>query len=373
MSDYARGWQWALKLTANGQLFECLEAEVPAVPRQWLDAIVYLYSSEDAARWGDAEGGTGFLVSVGTTVAGMPADAAHLYVVTNAHVIEGGCTYVRVNQRGRGTDVLPLTLANWELHPDGDDVAVASVVIHGDNLRYATVPVELAVAQSDFSEPNPQLAPGDEVLFIGRYVNHEGKEQNQPVVRSGIIAQVWGDPVFQERLSGNRFQESVLVEERSIGGASGSPVFCYRGARIGGLAQFGKPGAVGVIPEVGNPIYLLGVNWGHHRLREAVRNSAGHELSDQQGKPTGEHVRSNSGIAMVVPAWKLRQLINTFARARLEVEVAYVRSRGRSAQVPAGMDVEQGDSGGSPTGELLRRLMQVPKEEADEVHRDHQS
>jgi len=161
-----------------------------------------------------------------------------------------------------------------------------------------------------------QLSPGDEVVFIGRYLNHEGREENRPVVRSGIIAQVGGDPVRQERLSGIRYQESILVEERSLGGASGSPVFCYRDARLRGTDGGNE---VLVAPMAGMPIRLLGINWGHHHISEQVR-------LDGTEEATGQYVPSNSGVAMVVPAWKLTEFLDTLSDSRRAAEEHWLKN-----------------------------------------------
>ncbi len=82
--------QWVTRLNANGIPYECVGApDVPGIPRQWLDAIVYLYPSEEAANSGAPYGGTGFLMTV-DPAPGAACRLGHLYAVTNAHVIEGG-------------------------------------------------------------------------------------------------------------------------------------------------------------------------------------------------------------------------------------------------------------------------------------------
>lgn len=57
---------------------------MPRIDDRILNSVFYLYPSVEAAEAGDEEGGTGFRVSVASE---MHPDRAHLYAVTNAHVV----------------------------------------------------------------------------------------------------------------------------------------------------------------------------------------------------------------------------------------------------------------------------------------------
>src|SRR5450755_4549521 len=57
--------------------------DVPRVPEVFVNSVVYMYGSVDAAERGDPVGGCGVLVGVGFEK--FP-DFCHVYVVTNAHV-----------------------------------------------------------------------------------------------------------------------------------------------------------------------------------------------------------------------------------------------------------------------------------------------
>ena len=67
---------------------------MPGIPRQWLDAIVNIYPSEGLAMAAEPYGGTGFLMSIDPSP-GLPPSAGHLYIVTNAHVVEHNGGWVR--------------------------------------------------------------------------------------------------------------------------------------------------------------------------------------------------------------------------------------------------------------------------------------
>lgn len=63
--------------------------------------------------------------------------------------------------------------------------------------------------------------PGDPVCAVGLYTSHYGRLSNSPVVRTGHVAAVAGEPVQ----SGRGYASAHLIELRTIAGLSGSPVF----------------------------------------------------------------------------------------------------------------------------------------------------
>lgn len=274
---------------------------MPGIPRQWLDSIVFLYPSEESARAGEHYGGTGFLLLVDPSP-GVPVEASTGYFVTNAHVIEGGCRFVRINRHGRDADVFEVP-EGWFLHPDGDDLAVAPVWPADSSLRLNAIPFGMAVTRDQLD--TEQLGPGDEAFFIGRFVHRDGATSNTPTARFGAIAQVGGDPIFQK---GRGFrQESVLVECHSLSGFSGSPVFAYRSANFRNATdiQDAVPGAEGVwVQGRYCQVFLLGVDWGSDNWTADVRDKRTDKPIDDQ------YVRASSGMAMVVPAWKLRGVLD---------------------------------------------------------------
>jgi hypothetical protein len=69
------------------------------------------------------------------------------------------------------------------------------------------------------------LRVGDEVFAIGLFTLHRGKTRNVPLVRSGIVAAMPGEPL-EDPSSGIEYY-AYLVEMRSIGGLSGSLVFAF--------------------------------------------------------------------------------------------------------------------------------------------------
>jgi hypothetical protein len=62
---------------------------------------------------------------------------------------------------------------------------------------------------------------GDAVFITGLFSHHPGKARNLRVIRVGNIAAMPDEPVKTQRGE----MEAYLIEARSLGGLSGSPVF----------------------------------------------------------------------------------------------------------------------------------------------------
>ena len=87
----------------------------------------------------------------------------------------------------------------------------------------------LAVSNYNAHIPAIPMMLGDEVFITGAFWNRLGEKRNIPIVRTGNIAALHEEPV--ERFSPR--QAAYLVETRSLGGISGSPVFFDPHTRYG--------------------------------------------------------------------------------------------------------------------------------------------
>lgn len=344
-------WQRVTRLSSRGNPFECWERAMPRIPDELLDCVIYLYRTEMDARTGERNGGSGFLVAEPSVHAGVPAE---LYAVTNSHVIrEGDAPVVRLNTRDGRTDVIPLTADQWHHHQNGDDVAVCPIGLQPEHHRFMALKrTEWFFEQADLE--GMDIGPGDDVFFIGRFINHEGQQKNLPTVRWGNISMLPYEPVEHPR---GTLVDSFLIEARSLSGYSGSPVFVY----IGGPRHFrwhesrglqGHPG-----PDWG--FSLLGIDWGHQADYAKV-------LEPDSDTPVPEkwRVRQNSGIMNVVPAWKLAELLQEpeLVQMRQEQEQEWVREHGESTSV---LDTASEGSEFQRFENLARKLVRVPKEEID--------
>ena len=288
---------------------------MPAIPQEIIDTVVYLYPDADSAARGERAGGSGCIVTIPTQVEPFPM--GFMYIVTNSHVIrEGKASAIRVNTRDGSLGIIDSTSAGWIHHPYGDDIAVLPI-----NLEYATVKAK-GIPESWFitKEKVQQygIGPGDEAFLVGRFVNHEGKQQNLPAVRFGQLSMLPIEPIRTNR---GILQEAFLVECRSLPGYSGSPVF---------LAPI--PFATVTRSKV-PPAMFLGIDMGHLIDRSQVLDKA--ELANGNRVPIDDNwvVETNTGMSCVIPAWKVSEVLHVeeLVESRKEVLKELEKAKASSA------------------------------------------
>jgi len=250
--------------------------------------------------------GTAFFV-------GVPWEGSQrsfVYVVTAKHIIDAIETrsvdkiaYLRMNLKDKGAGFIPAAIDKWVSHPRESNVDVAALPWAPSEAKfdYLSLPVKYALTEDIIKQEN--IGAGDDVFLVGLFVNHFGSERNLPIIRVGNIASMPEEKVH------TRYGDvdAYLVEARSIGGLSGSPVFAYIGdmRKIGGSTQLGRPG---------RPLlYWLGLMHGHFNL-----STVG---VDKLAEDSLTKVGVNTGIAVVVPTWKILEVINqeVFMKAREEI------------------------------------------------------
>jgi hypothetical protein len=267
---------------------------VPRIDESILNCGIYLYGSKEDAKRGESYGGSGFLV--GVPFRSRPEKAWHCYAVTNAHVVKGGCPVVRVNTHHphpeMKTMAIPLTQDDWIYHPAGDDLALASITLDTYLHRFVLISPHSGSREFFMSkqiQQNTALGAGDDVFMVGRFLARDESVHNAPIVRFGHIASSEVEAIHQEERG--FLQESFLVEVHSISGSSGSPVFVnipvYRVKEERKHTDHPLVTVVrGVARQLQHYTFLLGVDWGH---------------LDEHNFP---------GMAGIVPAWKLLELLN---------------------------------------------------------------
>lgn len=302
---------------------------MPAIDPKFLKCIAYLYPSQEAAQAGERVGGTAFFVGWSS-----PGDERRYvnYVVTNKHLIDGGCRFLRI-ALSDGTpfaDDVPVDL--WTFSAD-DDLAIAAI---GMPENHDIVPIGHDMLLDDrCAIADWPIFPGDDVILYGRLLSHDGKQRNKPVVRFGSIAMLPDAHVPID--FGDHQQVAFLVECRSLGGSSGSPAFVQ-------LADHRLLYHDTVPPKdrwIPNSIRCLGVNCGHLPFYTRAR---------KQPSPAAEqipdlHVESGSGVAVVIPAWKVMAMLNQehfvrqrdelFKKASVTEELSHKR-KGPPTDVPFG-------------------------------------
>jgi hypothetical protein len=263
--------------------------------------------------------GTGFIIAQPSEF-GDGDKASFLYLVTAKHVIDGlagELSGARINRRDGTAEMVHLG-NKWWFHPSDPDVDVAVIPFGGTNeditiFDFQAFPTRAFATDKAIEEA--AIGVGDEVFITGLFAHNLGSSQNMPIVRMGNIALMSaGEPIQ----SGDRKMEAHLIESRSIGGLSGSPAFVRQTISVGfahptnfeehQLYRKMKPEEVKEMRDDGlfitgvGPFYLLGLMHGHWDIPVGQKNNV-LVAEDQRG-------RVNMGIALVVPATKVLEVIN---------------------------------------------------------------
>jgi hypothetical protein len=263
---------------------------MPAIDPRLLNSVIFLYASEQNARDGTASGGSGFLVSVPSR---LDANWAYVYAVTNRHVLDGGFHVIRVNTADGGTRAITTEAGDWTFAAE-DDLAVSPFPVH-DNIQWDSIGTEAFLPETPDATGLFAFGPGDEAVLLGRFVRHDGRQRNKPVARFGNISMM-SDAEEPIDLGDGRHQTAILVECRSLSGFSGSPVFGFL------HTQRAKGGTL--LGAAARPI-LLGVDCAHVPFWSRI-----YERQARVDPIENMWVEINSGIAVVIPAWRLMALLN---------------------------------------------------------------
>src|SRR5258708_9213603 len=198
------------------------------VPTEVLKSVVFLgyINGEGKERFA----GSAFWIS--RPVPADSKDPRQEYLVTAAHVIEdmkkdmgNNRVRIRVNLIEGNQQWEDTPLQCWKFHPDHPKVDLAALQIGIDSTwDHVAWPGEYFASKdsidNDLSDRKLEL--GDELFFAGLFWLHKGQNRNIPIVRIGNIAALREEPVLSP---GAPPMDAYLVESRSIGGLSGSPVF----------------------------------------------------------------------------------------------------------------------------------------------------
>jgi hypothetical protein len=188
------------------------------VPNHIRKCVVFL-----CAKVGEKEyhlGGTGFLMA-------LAGEINFGYLLTAKQVIEAIVkasidekVHIRIDGIDGVISYISSSLGDWFFHHEDFTVDVAALPWLPTRKEY-----DVAVIRNDFIvgkdiREEENIGVGDEVFITGLFTRHFGEERNIPIVRTGNIATMPGEKVQ------TRYGKAVvyLIECRSIGGLSGSPV-----------------------------------------------------------------------------------------------------------------------------------------------------
>ncbi len=232
--------------------------------------------------------GTAFIVQV-------PFDETSgcLHLVTAKHVADvvGADFVIGFN----GKDGKPLFIKNggvpWYFHPTEEHSVDAAVIPFASSRidEYNISPIPVQIFADDARINQYEIGLGDEIFSVGLFTRYFGLKTLIPIVRTGNIAMMPNELV---PLAGFGLTHVFLAEGRSIGGLSGSPVFCRNTVKMPGVNEKGE---VKYFAGTGQ-IHLLGLVHGHWDLpisfSESVRSEA-----------------VNMGVSIVIPAKKILEIL----------------------------------------------------------------
>jgi hypothetical protein len=166
------------------------------------------------------------------------------------------------------------------------------------------------------------VGAGDDVFIAGLFNRLRGQSRNLPLVRMGNVAMIPdpGELVPGVKIGQNRVAdvEAYLIEARSLGGLSGSPVFVRTTVSQETMVttRDGPPKKTECL--VLGPFFLLGLINSHWDIDPLEKNDP-----DLRGGNKPQAV--NLGIAVVIPAKKIKDTLYhpelVEARRKLEQEM----------------------------------------------------
>lgn len=255
-------------------------AKAMRIADQYLQCVVYIYPDEQSARDGKWTGGSGFLVH----------SELHggTFVVTNKHVIDKmQAPVVRLNCKDNTVDPVSTNPNGWVNHPEGDDIAAIRFPQLDTTKHHSTFVNYEGGFITDGIVHDEHIGIGDQVAMIGRLIANDGRITNTPTARFGFVA------MMPAKESLNESEQGIfLVDCQSIPGFSGSPVFLISPSTARGSdALFTARN------------WLLGIDYKHVYNEEPLRRANGEPIDEL-------HVRANTGIAKVAPAWRIAKLLD---------------------------------------------------------------
>jgi hypothetical protein len=266
------------------------------VPDEYLSSVFFLgldTSHDDVPEIHYA--GTGFYFWLDNE---FDPSLGRLYFVTARHSIEraqgaAGSLFVRLNTEDGRSVRTEIDKYEWAFHDDATvDIAAVAITFTGTDPRtveHARLHRDSCLTAARIKEHN--IGIGSETTVIGMFRPRPGDVRNIPVVRSGVIAAMPGEPIYDETAPSEPFT-AYLVEVLSLGGLSGSPVFVHTlaGRDHRHPTRQTGPARVETWTEWNQGTFLLGVVRSHYDEPPPAPDDR---------RPRSEWI--NKGIAAVTP------------------------------------------------------------------------
>lgn len=296
------------------------------IPDSLLKCVTFIGREEDGAI---KYRGTGFFVIIEHEEDGRPWNFA--YLVTAKHVAEavkGSIFYVRANMRGTNSaGDIPMNLnperpTRRYTHPSDRtaDVAVTPVLIP-EEVDALCLPGNMILTETKREELN--IGIGDEIFIIGLFSFLKGRTRNIPVSRTGNIAMFPDEGIPVQDHRGQRTEiDGIVIEARSIGGLSGSPVLARHSFNIEGF-RHKETSTPLIVTAYGSQFHLLGLVLSHWDADPTAFN-----------QPEPKMIRGgvNFGLAVVVPASKLMETLQCEALSQMRTAAAKLEAEKQKKQ-----------------------------------------
>jgi hypothetical protein len=237
-----------------------------------------------------------------------------LYAITNWHVaVRDGSSVMRVNTTNGGVDILDFDPSEWEFPPAGHDLAIlppSKLGLNADLHAVTALHLSMFLSKEEISEYG--IGPGEDVMMIGRFVDHDGAASNVPAARFGNIS-VMPQPIRQPT---GATLESFVLDVHSRTGYSGSPVFVYRtfGSDLTTDQMVPRQvnvldGRMWVLPE-DHFVKVLGLHWGQFPEQWEIKSRVRTPSTEALAQENERYIEGMSGMTVAVPAWAIPEFLN---------------------------------------------------------------
>jgi len=284
---------------------------MPRIDPQWVKTVFYLFRRNPESGEIDKDpSGTGFFVLRSSTEL---AGYSHWYAVSNWHVTHDlGASIIRINALHGNHRFIEFDPIEWLFERDGDDLSIIDVT---ENLQGSLAEAWVVDERNFISKErydDLMIDIGEDTIMVGLFSAHHGGERNIPSARFGNISMMPSDKALVKQP--NHVQRpSYLVDTRSRGGYSGSPVFVYR-TPDADIRRGIRP-----LPLTQQNVLfaLLGVHCG--QFWEPVKVRKAPKRAEAVGVPIleGDDLRIEGGMTIVIPAWEISSLLD---REELEMK-----------------------------------------------------
>jgi hypothetical protein len=318
---------------------------MPALRQEMSDCVFYLYRrNPKTGKVEDKPVGTGTVIAHYSRryhrnrfmdpPATEPDVMVHYYGVTNWHLTnQAGASIIRVNVRNGTSRYLEYDPADWQFIPNTDDLSAIDLT---DDLllptdQVAAYPEYLFVTEKVINKLKIRI--GENALMVGMFRSHPGERQNHPVAKFGNVSFLANkDSLIRQ--PNKMARPSHLVDMRSRSGFSGSPVSVWRtpadallnpghdkwDARFDQALDDTRAGYGQELYIATSTLFigLLGIHCG--QFWDPVKAYKSPPIEERDGDPIheGDQLYIQSGMTIVVPAWRISELLalETFKMAR---------------------------------------------------------